>query len=43
MNYALLTENNAAIYLKYSTTVNFKSYLLIADAANNLMRKLSKE
>ena len=43
MNYASPTEENAAIYLKYSTTVNFNPYLLNAEAANNLMRELSKD
>ncbi len=42
MNYASPTEENAAVYLKYSTTVNFNPYLLSADAANDLMRELSK-
>lgn len=41
MNYASPTEENAAVYLKYSTTVTFNPYLLNADAANNLMRELS--
>lgn len=41
MNYASPTEANAAVYLKYSTTVNFNPYLLSAEAANNLMRELS--
>ncbi len=41
MNYASPTEQNAAVYLKYSTTVNFNPYLLNAEAANNLMRELS--
>lgn len=41
MNYASPTEANAAVYLKYSTTVNFNPYLLGAEAANNLMRELS--
>ena len=42
MNYASPTPENAAVYLKYSTTVNFNPYLLSAEAANNLMRELSK-
>lgn len=42
MNYASPTEENAAVYLKYSTTINFNPYLLNADAANDLMRELSK-
>lgn len=42
MNYASPTEENAAIYLKYSTTINFNPYLLNAEAANDLMRELSK-
>ncbi len=41
MNYASPTEENAAVYLKYSTTVTFNPYLLNADAANELMRELS--
>ncbi|WLP94336.1 BLUF domain-containing protein [Psychrobacter sp. M13] len=41
MNYASPTEQNAAVYLKYSTTVNFNPYLLNAESANNLMRELS--
>lgn len=42
MNYASPTETNAAIYLKYSTTVDFNPYLLSAEAASNLMRDLSQ-
>ncbi len=42
MNYASPTQANAAIYLKYSTTLDFNPYLLSAEAANNLMRELSK-
>ncbi len=41
MNYASPTPDNAAIYLKYSTTVDFNPYLLSAEAANNLMRELA--
>ena len=41
MNYASPTEQNAAVYLKYSTTVSFNPYLLNAESANNLMRELS--
>lgn len=41
MNYASPTEANAAVYLKYSTTIGFNPYLLSADAANDLMRELS--
>ena len=41
MNYASPTEKNAAVYLKYSTTVNFNPYLLNAESANELMRELS--
>ena len=41
MNYASPTEENAAVYLKYSTTVTFNPYLLNAESANNLMRELS--
>ena len=42
MNYASPTQANAAVYLKYSTTLDFNPYLLSAEAANNLMRELSK-
>lgn len=42
MNYASPTEENAAIYLKYSTTVSFNPYLLNAESANDLMRELSE-
>nr|WP_299038974.1 BLUF domain-containing protein [uncultured Psychrobacter sp.] len=42
MNYASPTETNAAIYLKYSTTVDFNPYLLSAEAASDLMRDLSQ-
>lgn len=41
MNYASPTEENAAVYLKYSTTVTFNPYLLNAESANELMRELS--
>lgn len=41
MNYASPTETNAAVYLKYSTTVNFNPYLLSSEAAANLMRELA--
>ena len=41
MNYASPTEENAAVYLKYSTTVTFNPFLLNAESANNLMRELS--
>lgn len=41
MNYASPTEANAAVYLKYSTTVNFNPYLLSAESAHDLMRELS--
>lgn len=41
MNYASPTETNAAIYLKYSTTLDFNPFLLSAEAANCLMRELS--
>ncbi|WP_201597309.1 hypothetical protein [Psychrobacter fulvigenes] len=43
MNYASPTEANAAIYLKYSTTIDFNPYLLNAEAASNLMRELSAQ
>jgi len=41
MNYASPTKENAAIYLKYSTTVDFNPYLLSAEAARGLMSELS--
>ncbi len=41
MNYASPTEANAAIYLKYSTTLDFNPYLLSAEATNSLMRELA--
>ena len=41
MNYASPTEANAAVYLKYSTTVNFNPYLLNAESARDLMHDLS--
>ncbi|WP_201555635.1 BLUF domain-containing protein [Psychrobacter sp. 72-O-c] len=41
MNYASPTKENAAIYLKYSTTINFNPYLLSAEAARGLMSELS--
>ncbi len=43
MNYASPTEANAAIYLKYSTTIDFNPYLLSAEASSNLMRELSAQ
>lgn len=41
MNYASPTEANSAVYLKYSTTINFNPYLLSAESAHNLMLDLS--
>lgn len=41
MNYASPTESNAAIYLKYSTTIDFNPYLLSAESARDLMTSLS--
>ena len=41
MNYASPTEANAAIYLKYSTTIDFNPYLLSAESARDLMSELS--
>ena len=41
MNYASPTETNAAVYLKYSTTIEFNPYLLSSEAASDLMRELS--
>lgn len=43
MNYASPTEENAAIYLKHSTTIGFNPYLLNAEAANGLMNELSAQ
>ena len=43
MNYASPTEANAAIYLKYSTTVDFNPYLLSAESAHDLMNELSAQ
>lgn len=41
MNYASPTEENAAVYLKYSTTIDFNPYLLNAESARGLMHELS--
>ena len=41
MNYASPTAENSAIYLKYSTTIDFNPYLLSAESVNGLMRELS--
>ncbi|WP_201586916.1 BLUF domain-containing protein [Psychrobacter jeotgali] len=43
MNYASPSEANAAVYLKYSTTVDFNPYLLSAEAAHNLMHDLGAQ
>ncbi|WP_367107288.1 BLUF domain-containing protein [uncultured Psychrobacter sp.] len=43
MNYASPTQDNAAIYLKYSTTVDFNPYLLNAGSSSDLMRELSSQ
>nr|WP_317200080.1 BLUF domain-containing protein [uncultured Psychrobacter sp.] len=43
MNYASPTQDNAAIYLKYSTTIDFNPYLLSAEAASDLMRDLNAQ
>lgn len=43
MNYASPTEENAAIYLKHSTTIGFNPYLLNAEAAHGLMNELSAQ
>lgn len=43
MNYASPTEKNAAIYLKYSTTVDFNPYLLSAESVHDLMNELSSQ
>ncbi len=42
MNYASPTEKNAAVYLKYSTTIDFNPYLLSAESAHDLMNELSR-
>jgi hypothetical protein len=42
MNYASPTKENAALYLKYSTTVNFNPYLLSAESVRGLMSELSQ-
>ncbi|WP_201617809.1 BLUF domain-containing protein [Psychrobacter urativorans] len=41
MNYVPPTKENAAIYLKYSTTIDFNPYLLSAGSARDLMSELS--
>lgn len=41
MNYASPTIENAALYLKYSTTVKFNPYLLSAESVRGLMSELS--
>ena len=43
MNYATPTEKNSAIYLKYSTTIDFNPYLLSAESARDLMNELSDQ
>lgn len=43
MNYASPTELNAAVYLKYSTTIDFNPYLLGAESTRHLMRELSAQ
>ncbi|MGE6571758.1 BLUF domain-containing protein [Psychrobacter namhaensis] len=42
MNYASPTKENAALYLKYSTTVKFNPYLLSAESVRGLMSELSQ-
>lgn len=42
MNYASPTQANAAVYLKYSTTIDFNPYLLSAEAANSLLHELAE-
>ena len=41
MNYVSSTQDNAAIYLKYSTTADFNPYLLSFESIRGLMRDLS--
>lgn len=41
MNQASLNEQNAAVYLKYSTTADFNPYLMSAESARGLMTELS--
>lgn len=41
MNYVPVTTENAAIYLKYSTTEDFNPYLLSFEALQGLMKDLS--
>ncbi len=43
MNYASPTETNSAVYLKYSTTIDFNPYLLSSESAVELMRELSAQ
>ncbi|MEM9386553.1 MAG: BLUF domain-containing protein [Pseudomonadota bacterium] len=42
MNYASPTEENSAIYLKYSTTLEFNPYLLNVESARALLRDLGR-
>ena len=42
MNYVTSTTENAAIYLKYSTTEEFNPYLLSFEALEGLMSDLSR-
>ena len=41
MNYVPVTKENAAIYLKYSTTTEFNPYVLSFESVRGLMRDLS--
>lgn len=41
MNYVSPTQDNAAIYLKYSTTADFNPYLLSFESVRGLMKDLS--
>lgn len=41
MNFASSTIDNAALYLKYSTTVDFNPYLLSAESIRGLMAELN--
>ena len=40
MNYVPVTKENAAIYLKYSTTTEFNPYVLSFESVRGLMRDL---
>lgn len=42
MHYASPTEENSAIYLKYSTTIDFNPYLLNVESVRALLRDLGR-